>query len=104
MKEYKILAPTGIVGYGFPEDSFYAGVAQKPDQLIGNWTLFNAVSEYARVWGGFVKPEDVEEYMELQIATQVIRFDEGGIDIPFPQVQVHMNHYRAQERHGRGTR
>ena len=33
MKEYKILAPTGIVGYGFPEDSFYAGVAQKPDLI-----------------------------------------------------------------------
>lgn len=29
--ELKILAPTGIVGYGFPEESFYAGVALKPD-------------------------------------------------------------------------
>lgn len=33
MQEYKILAPTGIVGYGFPEDSFYKGVAQKPDLI-----------------------------------------------------------------------
>ena len=33
MEAYKILAPTGIVGYGFPEDSFYAGVAQKPDLI-----------------------------------------------------------------------
>jgi hypothetical protein len=33
MKEYKILSPTGIVGYGFPEDSFNAGVAQKPDLI-----------------------------------------------------------------------
>ena len=40
-----------------------------------------------------------------EITEQIkLRFDEGGIDIPFPQVQVHMNHYRAQERHGRGTR
>lgn len=33
MKEYKILSPTGIVGYGFPEDSFLAGVALKPDLI-----------------------------------------------------------------------
>ena len=33
MKEYKILSPTGIVGYGFPEESFLAGVAQKPDLI-----------------------------------------------------------------------
>ena len=33
MKELKILSPSGIVGYGFPEDSFLAGVAQKPDLI-----------------------------------------------------------------------
>ena len=33
MKEYKILSPTGIVGYGFPEESFLAGVALKPDLI-----------------------------------------------------------------------
>ncbi len=33
MKEMKILSPTGIVGYGFPEESFFAGVAQKPDLI-----------------------------------------------------------------------
>ena len=32
-KELKILSPSGIVGYGFPEESFYAGVAQKPDLI-----------------------------------------------------------------------
>ena len=32
-KEMKILSPTGIVGYGFPEESFLAGVAQKPDLI-----------------------------------------------------------------------
>lgn len=57
----------------------YDCIAQKPDQLIGNWTLFNAISEYARVWGGFVKMEDVQDYMDLQIATQIIRFDECGM-------------------------
>ena len=33
MKELKILSPSGIVGYGFPEESFLAGVAMKPDLI-----------------------------------------------------------------------
>lgn len=33
MKEMKILSPSGILGYGFPEASFMAGVAQKPDLI-----------------------------------------------------------------------
>lgn len=33
MKEFKILSPNGIVGYGFPEESFWAGVAKKPDLI-----------------------------------------------------------------------
>ena len=33
MKELKILSPSGIVGYGFPEESFRLGVAQKPDLI-----------------------------------------------------------------------
>ena len=33
MKELKILSPSGIVGYGFPEESFRRGVAQKPDLI-----------------------------------------------------------------------
>jgi len=31
--EFKILSPSGIVGYGFPEKSFMAGVALKPDLI-----------------------------------------------------------------------
>lgn len=33
MKEYRILSPTGIVGYGFPEESFRRGVELKPDLI-----------------------------------------------------------------------
>lgn len=33
MKELKILSPSGIVGYGFPEETFWAGVALKPDLI-----------------------------------------------------------------------
>ena len=31
MKELKILSPTAILGYGFPESSFEAGMELKPD-------------------------------------------------------------------------
>ena len=33
MQPYKILSPSGILGYGFPEASFQAGIAQKPDLI-----------------------------------------------------------------------
>lgn len=33
MNELRILSPSGIVGYGFPEESFLAGVALKPDLI-----------------------------------------------------------------------
>lgn len=31
--EFRILSPNGILGYGFPEESFNIGVAQKPDLI-----------------------------------------------------------------------
>lgn len=31
--EFKILSPTAILGYGFPEDSFLRGMAEKPDLI-----------------------------------------------------------------------
>ncbi|WP_353894237.1 acyclic terpene utilization AtuA family protein [Proteinivorax hydrogeniformans] len=33
MKEFKILAPTAILGYGFPVDSFERGMEKKPDLI-----------------------------------------------------------------------
>ncbi|MCL2592662.1 MAG: DUF1446 domain-containing protein [Defluviitaleaceae bacterium] len=33
MKEMKILSPTAILGYGFPESSFEAGMAENPDVI-----------------------------------------------------------------------
>ncbi len=34
MNEFKILSPCGILGYGFPEDSFRNGVAMEPDAIV----------------------------------------------------------------------
>ena len=33
MKEFRILSTSGILGYGFPEASFYAGIEKKPDLI-----------------------------------------------------------------------
>ena len=33
MKEFRVLSTSGILGYGFPEASFRAGVAEKPDLI-----------------------------------------------------------------------
>ena len=57
----------------------YDCIAVHPTQLIGNWTLFNAASEQARVWGGFAKLDDVKDYMDLQISTQIRLVDENGM-------------------------
>jgi len=34
MKELKILAPCGILGYGYPKSSFLQGMAYKPDAIV----------------------------------------------------------------------
>ena len=32
-REFKVLSPTAILGYGFPEASFLRGIEQKPDLI-----------------------------------------------------------------------
>ena len=34
MEQMKILAPCGILGYGFPKESFLRGIEQKPDAIV----------------------------------------------------------------------
>lgn len=57
----------------------YDCIAQNPDQVIGNWTLFNAISEYSRIWGGFVDDEYNRSYIDLQLATQLKHIDKCGM-------------------------
>lgn len=33
-KKFKILSPCGILGYGYPKDSFMAGIDEKPDAIV----------------------------------------------------------------------
>lgn len=34
LKQFKILSPCGMLGYGFPEDSFRAGMENQPDAIV----------------------------------------------------------------------
>lgn len=38
MKEMKILAPCGILGYGFPKESFMNGMKEEPDAIVVDGT------------------------------------------------------------------
>ena len=33
MKEFKVLSPTAILGYGFPQESFYRAMDMNPDAI-----------------------------------------------------------------------
>lgn len=67
MKEYKILAPTGIVGYGFPEDSFYAGVAQKPDLIACDAGSTDPGPYYLGAGTPFTNPTAVKRDLKLML-------------------------------------
>ena len=54
----------------------YDKIAQNPEEKRGNWTLFVAVSEYLR-WS--YCGVDTSEFVDLQLATQVVRLDEYGM-------------------------
>ena len=34
MEKIKILSPCGILGYGFPKESFMNGISEKPDAIV----------------------------------------------------------------------
>lgn len=54
----------------------YDKFASEPDQVIGNWALFTAVSEYARA---ILLDIDNSDFVELQIENQLHRLDENGM-------------------------
>jgi hypothetical protein len=54
----------------------YDKYASSPDQVIGNWALFTAVSEFARA---LLLGIDNSDFVELQIENQLHRLDENGM-------------------------
>lgn len=56
--------------------SCYSMIAKTPDTPIGNWAMFNAVSEYVRCrWCGI---EDMS-FVEHEISSQLLSLDENGM-------------------------
>lgn len=54
----------------------YNKFATNVDEVIGNWALFSALSEFARMK---LTGCDSEEFLELQIENQLHRLDENGM-------------------------
>ena len=61
---------------GFDPYEYYDVIAEAPDKPINNWAAFNAASEYLRM---LVCGVDSSEFLDLQIPTQLLSFDENGM-------------------------
>ena len=57
-------------------ENCYDKFAKNPDDVIGNWALFSALSEFARQK---LTGCDSEEFVELQLENQIHRLDENGM-------------------------
>ena len=57
-------------------ENCYNKFATKPDEAIGNWALFSALSEFARMK---LTGCDSEAFIELQLENQLHRLDENGM-------------------------
>ena len=56
--------------------SCYRMIAKDPDEVLFNWALFTAVSEYRRNVAGL---GDTAEIIDIQLATQLKHLDENGM-------------------------
>ncbi len=64
----------------------YAVVAKSADQPRGNWGMYNAAGEYMREYLGAVASAD--EYLDVQIASQLLSVDENGMYMDGPLVPM----------------
>ena len=64
----------------------YNKYAVAKDDVIGNWALFSALSEFARIK---LTNCDSEEFVELQIENQLHRLDENGMYMDNLKEDVH---------------
>lgn len=54
----------------------YSAVAHFPEERLNNWGMYNAAGEYMREYIGAA---DAEEYLDIQLASQVLALDENGM-------------------------
>lgn len=54
----------------------YQVIAPAPDKRVGNWAAFNAAGEWMRQYAGLC---DATDFLNLQLASQLLAFDENGM-------------------------
>lgn len=54
----------------------YTVIAPSPDVPVSNWGAYNSASEFMREYMGWT---DAEDFLNLQIPSQIISFDENGM-------------------------
>ena len=65
MNEIRILSPTAILGYGFPQTSFERGLAEKPDVIAVDAGSTDPGPYYLGEGKSFVSPSQVERDLKL---------------------------------------
>ncbi len=78
MKEYRVLSPTAILGYGFPEESFQAGLARKPHLIAVDAGSTDPGPYYLGAGVSFTDRAAVKRDLELMI--------EAGLQLDIPVV------------------
>ncbi|MCL2401869.1 MAG: 3-methylaspartate ammonia-lyase, partial [Oscillospiraceae bacterium] len=71
MEELKILSPTAILGYGFPEESFMAGMAKKPHIIAVDAGSTDPGPHYLGSGTSFTDRSAVKRDMEYMITAAI---------------------------------
>lgn len=67
MQEFKVLSPTAILGYGFPEESFKNGLAKKPDIIAVDGGSTDPGPYYLGAGVSFTDREAVKRDLRLML-------------------------------------
>lgn len=70
-REFKILAPTGILGYGFPLESFEAGLAMKPDLIACDGGSTDPGPYYLGSGQSFVNASAVKRDLTIMLRSSI---------------------------------
>lgn len=71
MKPFKILSPCGMLGYGFPEESFYRGMEMHPDAIIVDAGSTDAGPHKLGLGTAIVSPQACKKDLTLMITAGV---------------------------------
>ena len=57
----------------------YTIIAPDADTPVNNWAAFGAASEQVRVYAGIAREEEVQDFLDIQIGSQLHSFDQNGM-------------------------